>query len=277
MTSNEAKELGDRCSKCSAGSKFVLTAYMYCGTFATQKSFSAAARKGIWNFAKCVERSLNFAIQSLGWVSYCLRDEYLRFYREMVPITPGASMYPNNMPIPEEIVFNFDAFTFSARTAFERSVLQSLRPLGEESFARIESLHHDVFEKHVKHGLLPIRNEVVHHGDSGSTSSYAGSISDSIDGHSLEIASNFTINDEEKAADLLDILKRLAEDQMTYSWQVLGTVLGFYFITLGPPTWNAGLSSGDHTIRFSDFDIPNFDLDTESLSDLWPIGEDEDE
>lgn len=250
---------------------------MHCENLEAQEVISGTVMKGIWNFVKCVQKSMYFANQSLQWLRYCLRDEYLQLYRGMVPLTPGAGMYPNNMPVSDEIVFNFDAFVMAARTVFERNILNGLEALGNPSFAHIAALHTEVFETHVRHGLLPIRNEVVHHGNSGSASRYTGQVTEDANGYCLTIESNFTIDDEEKAADLLDILKRLTQVQTVYSWQVFGIILGYYFIHLGPPRWNAGLNSKDHTIRFSDFEIPNSEIDLSNLSNLWPIWEDDEE
>lgn len=251
----------EKTGKWYAAAAFLGSVPIYCRDYEKSSFQSEAARRAIANFVWCSKRALYFCRQTLLSIEECLDDNYIHFFREnIIPITPNSSIYPDNIPYGETVVFNFDAFVFAVRTLFEKHFVRTLNFLEGDSYEYVERLASLYHEQLVKPGLLTIRNEVVHYNYSGSTSAYTGSIKETAEGWDISIESNFVIKGRSSRADLLILFSQLSEGAILYISGILGIIVGSYYQTFGPPVKDQGFQWNDYSVKLSDFEVPNFDV-----------------
>jgi len=261
MTEKDVDKLLVETGRCFTSATFLESIPLYCKGFKSTKFQSNEAYIAIGNFIQCSKKTLYFSRQALFSLKECFNEDYIGFFRNnLIPLTPNSNINRSRIPYAEEIIFNFDAFTFSAKTILEKHFVQSLKSLEGDSYEYVEKLYSLFLEQFLKPGLSTIRNEIVHHNFSGSTSDYTASIRKTDSGWDMSINSNFIIKGHKEPADLLMLLSELTDGIMIYINGILAVIVGSYYQAIGPPIKDQGFQWKNYNVKLSDFEVPNYDV-----------------
>jgi hypothetical protein len=260
MNEKQVKALLDDTGKAFAKATFMTYVPTYCSSYTTTLAEADQSRRAIENFLRCIKRALYFCRQTLFSIQECLDDDQIGLFRNKFFSVDGRRLWEQHVPYAETVVFNFDAFTFSVRTLFEKRLVKSLMSLHGDSYEYVEKLASLYYGTLVKPGLLTIRNEVVHYNFSGSTSAYAASLKRTSEGWDISIESNFIVKGRSQPVDLLLLFIELTRGTLLYVEAMMGIMLGSHYLSFGPPPTDQGFQWDAYTVKLSDFEVPNFDV-----------------
>ncbi len=262
MTEKDIDLISKEIVKSIVATQFVETVPIYCEKFQSNESFQSRETKlFIHNFMRYNRRTFYYARNLLNKLSQYFDAGYVSNLIK----TLKRFGYPYDeedrfIPIDDEIFFDYDAFIFSSKSAFDKRLTKGVSLLYNRSYEIFRPLIDDYSKKFVKPILDRIRNEIVHLNLMGS--SYSSHAQVSRDNGSVEfrIMSTFYSKDDSEVLDLLKLFMVIFENVKNYFWQVSAIILHHYFSIIGLPIRNVGIESNNCVVRLSDFEIPEYSI-----------------
>lgn len=156
--------------------------------------------------------------------------------------------------IKDDIFFDFDAFIFSFKSITEETIGIKSKGLDNCSKKEFKKISKFYLEDFIKPYLIPVRNEVVHLNNYGTS---FGSIACINQDNRLSIKCNYKLND--KKIDLIELFIFFFNNILKIIDSLLGVYIHYNFTRWGIPTKDIFYNSNGCMVNHKSFNIPGYD------------------